>query len=182
MARPRLAPLLVGSALLALGGALVAPAAFAGHSAAHDSSVVLASQDKENEKDKHKENDRDDKAKADRDGDNIARDIITDIERVIFGDYARRYGRLGLTNADRACLPPGLAKRDELPPGLQMQLQRFGRLPPGLDKCDLAPDLLGQLPARNPRHKLIAVGNDVLLVDLATRVILDVLHGALTQP
>jgi len=170
MARPRLAPLLVGSALLALGGALVAPAAFAGHSAAHDSSVVLASQDKENEKDKHKENDRDDKAKADRDGDNIARDIITDIERVIFGDYARRYGRLGL------------AKRDELPPGLQMQLQRFGRLPPGLDKCDLAPDLLGQLPARNPRHKLIAVGNDVLLVDLATRVILDVLHGALTQP
>jgi Ni/Co efflux regulator RcnB len=180
MARPRLAPILVGSALLALGGALVALAVFAGPSVADDSSLVLASQDKEKEKDKHKENDRDDK--ADRDGDNIARDIITDIERVILGDYARRYGRLGLTNVDRACLPPGLAKRDELPPGLQMQLQRFGRLPPGLDKCDLAPDLLGQLPARNPRHKLIAVGSDVLLVDLATRVILDVLHGALTRP
>jgi len=31
-------------------------------------------------------------------------------------------------------LPPGLAKRGELPPGLQKQLQRNGTLPPGLQK------------------------------------------------
>lgn len=29
-------------------------------------------------------------------------------------------------------LPPGLAKRDDLPPGLERQLQRNGVLPPGL--------------------------------------------------
>lgn len=31
-------------------------------------------------------------------------------------------------------LPPGLAKRSDLPPGLEKQLQRNGKLPPGLDK------------------------------------------------
>lgn len=31
-------------------------------------------------------------------------------------------------------LPPGLAKRTDLPPGLAKQLRKNGRLPPGLDK------------------------------------------------
>ena len=31
-------------------------------------------------------------------------------------------------------LPPGLAKRDRLPPGLEKQLRRNGHLPPGLEK------------------------------------------------
>lgn len=31
-------------------------------------------------------------------------------------------------------LPPGLAKRGQLPPGLQKQLQKNGTLPPGLQK------------------------------------------------
>ncbi len=31
-------------------------------------------------------------------------------------------------------LPPGLAKRSDLPPGLDKQLRRNGKLPPGLDK------------------------------------------------
>src|SRR5229473_147236 len=35
---------------------------------------------------------------------------------------------------NRSDLPPGLAKRDRLPPGLERQLQRNGTLPPGLQK------------------------------------------------
>jgi hypothetical protein len=31
-------------------------------------------------------------------------------------------------------LPPGLAKKGDLPPGLEKQLRRNGRLPPGLEK------------------------------------------------
>lgn len=31
-------------------------------------------------------------------------------------------------------LPPGLAKRESLPPGLEKQLRRNGKLPPGLEK------------------------------------------------
>lgn len=34
----------------------------------------------------------------------------------------------------RGNLPPGLAKKDRLPPGLERQLQRNGTLPPGLQK------------------------------------------------
>jgi hypothetical protein len=47
-------------------------------------------------------------------------------------------------------LPPGLAKRDQLPPGLEKQLVRRGTLPPGLQKR-LQPcpeDLERRLPLR----------------------------------
>ena len=45
-------------------------------------------------------------------------------------DAISRYFR---TNT--AGLPPGLAKRgDDLPPGLEKQLQKNGKLPPGLEK------------------------------------------------
>src|SRR4030095_16261332 len=36
--------------------------------------------------------------------------------------------------SDRAGLPPGLAKKDHLPPGLERQLQRNGTLRPGMEK------------------------------------------------
>lgn len=35
---------------------------------------------------------------------------------------------------NKSGLPPGLAKREKLPPGLEKQLQRNGTLPPGLQK------------------------------------------------
>jgi len=48
-------------------------------------------------------------------------------------------------------LPPGLAKREQLPPGLQKQLERNGTLPPGLQKRvqplpDVCENQLGPLP------------------------------------
>lgn len=48
-------------------------------------------------------------------------------------------------------LPPGLAKRDKLPPGLEKQLERNGTLPPGLQKRvqplpDVCENQLGPLP------------------------------------
>jgi Ni/Co efflux regulator RcnB len=73
-------------------------------------------------------------------------------------------------------LPPGLAKRETLPPGLAQQLQRNGRLPPGLDKRDLPDDLRSMLPKRLPGHKRIIVDNDVLLIEEATGIILDILE------
>src|SRR6266511_2220364 len=46
-------------------------------------------------------------------------------------------------------LPPGLAKRDSLPPGLARQLRERGRLPPGLQRrlYPVPQPLLGRLPA-----------------------------------
>src|SRR5258707_12946566 len=40
----------------------------------------------------------------------------------------------GWYNEHGSNLPPGLAKRDQLPPGLEKQLVRRGTLPPGLQK------------------------------------------------
>ena len=72
-------------------------------------------------------------------------------------------------------LPPGLAKRESLPPGLQKQLDRNGRLPPGLAKRALPEDLEGQLPERSITERLI-VGDDVVLIEKGTDIILDVIR------
>lgn len=72
-------------------------------------------------------------------------------------------------------MPPGLAKRDSLPPGLQKQLDKNGRLPPGLAKRDLPSDLASKLPERTADQDVVVVENDVVLMDKATGVILDVL-------
>lgn len=50
-----------------------------------------------------------------------------------FSDRDRDYIR-SCVGDGREGLPPGLAKRDRLPPGLEKQLQRNGTLPPGLEK------------------------------------------------
>ena len=73
-------------------------------------------------------------------------------------------------------LPPGLAKRDTLPPGLQRQLEKNGRLPAGLAKRDLPSDLSAKLPKRDNSQEVTVVEDDVVLVDKATGVILDVLN------
>jgi hypothetical protein len=77
-------------------------------------------------------------------------------------------------------LPPGLANRDELPPGLERQLERNGTLPPGLAKRNLPDDLRTRLRNSDDGTERQIVGSDVLLVDTATGVILDILRGVTT--
>ena len=73
--------------------------------------------------------------------------------------------------------PPGLAKRNDLPPGLAMQRKRFGTLPPGLAKRNLPGDLSRRLGKPPPGHERIIAGQDVLLVERATGLIIDILEG-----
>ena len=77
-------------------------------------------------------------------------------------------------------MPPGLAKRDSLPPGLQKHLERDGKLPPGLEKRNLPPDLEGKLRKRKGQDRVI-VGNDVVLIERATGLVLDILIDVLTN-
>lgn len=72
-------------------------------------------------------------------------------------------------------MPPGLAKKDALPPGLASQLEREGTLPPGLAKRDLPADLEARLPPPAPGHQRVIVDDDVVLIDQATGIILDIL-------
>ena len=74
-------------------------------------------------------------------------------------------------------LPPGLAKKDHLPPGLAKQLARNGTLPPGLAKRDLPYELESRLEPLPPGRRRVIVDGDVLLIDVATNVILDILYG-----
>jgi len=77
--------------------------------------------------------------------------------------------------------PPGLAKRGELPPGLAMQLQRNGHLPPGLEYRDLPADLYNQLPPLPHGYRYGLVDNKVLLIQAATNTIMDVLEVAAAE-
>ena len=75
-------------------------------------------------------------------------------------------------------LPPGLAKRDELPPGLARQLVRRGTLPPGLRKkihpCPA--DLIYRLPPPPPNYQHVLIGGRIALINPRTYMILDVFH------
>src|SRR4030067_3165752 len=86
---------------------------------------------------------------------------IDDRDRAHINDYYR--GKKGLPPglAKRGGnLPPGLAKRDKLPPGLQGE-----PLPSGLE------EKLSPLP---PNYVRVRVGQDIVLMDKKTRVVLDV--------
>ena len=75
-------------------------------------------------------------------------------------------------------LPPGLAKKGTLPPGLAKQLARNGHLPPGLEKRSLPHDLLVELPPLQPGYKYVIVDDRVMLIKAASNLILDVLTVA----
>jgi Ni/Co efflux regulator RcnB len=73
-------------------------------------------------------------------------------------------------------MPPGLARRGgNLPPGLA---KRGGELPPGLAKR-LPSDLERELPPRPKAYRRVVVDNDIVLIDAATNVVLDVLEDVL---
>ena len=75
-------------------------------------------------------------------------------------------------------LPPGLAKRDRLPPGLEKQLVRRGTLPPGLQKKihPCPPDLDRYLPPPPPDCAHVLVGGHIVLLNRRTNVVVDFMH------
>jgi hypothetical protein len=97
--------------------------------------------------------------------------IISAAERVLIGDY------VATAKGSSQGLPPGLSGRP-LPPGLQKHIDRTGRLPPGLEKRRLPGDLLGRLPRRTGQDYRV-VGTDIVLIETATSVILDIIKGVL---
>ena len=75
-------------------------------------------------------------------------------------------------------LPPGLAKKGKLPPGIAKQLARNGHLPPGLEYRSLPQDLIVELPPLQPGYKYVIVDDRVMLIKAASNLILDVLTVA----
>lgn len=95
------------------------------------------------------------------------RPAFSDRDRQLIGDYYA--GR-------QSDLPPGLAKKRHLPPGLQKHLERDGRLPPGLEKRSLPSDLDRRLSRLPGGYGRVIVGRDVLIINTSTDEILDILR------
>jgi hypothetical protein len=78
-------------------------------------------------------------------------------------------------------LPPGLAKRDRLPPGLEKQLRRNGSLPPGLEK-KIQPfphDLEVRLPRLPDGRRRAIIGTTAVILDSRLNTIFDILANVL---
>jgi len=109
----------------------------------------------------------------------VADIIFNGIERALIQDY---YGRVGLPGGSGSTqgLPPGIQRQLErtgrLPPGLERQLYTNGTLPPGLHGRALPFDLIGALPRRDDRFEILQINNEVVLVERATRLILDIIR------
>jgi hypothetical protein len=73
-------------------------------------------------------------------------------------------------------LPPGLAKKGQLPPGLQKQVQKNGKLPPGLAKRNLPYKLEVRLSPLPRGYVRLKVGGDIVLMNEETKVIIDVIY------
>ena len=98
--------------------------------------------------------------------------IFSDDERILITDWFRTY---------KSDLPPGLAKRDRLPPGLEKQLRERGTLPPGLQKRvqPLPIELdrrLRQLPSG---YRRAVIGANVILMNESTSIIVDIVRGVI---
>ena len=68
-----------------------------------------------------------------------------------------------------------------LPPGIAMNLQRGKALPPGIAKQALPNGLISQLPAPPKGFERLEVDGRVLLVEVATQVIHDVLEDVILR-
>jgi Ni/Co efflux regulator RcnB len=79
---------------------------------------------------------------------------------------------------DHRDLPPGLAKRDRLPPGLERQLIVRGTLPPGLRRrIEPCPeDLERRLPPPPEGYEHVIVGGHIVLLNRKTYFVLDIFH------
>jgi hypothetical protein len=75
-------------------------------------------------------------------------------------------------------LPPGLAKRESLPPGLQKQLHERGALPPGLQKhlIPVPAPLATRLPPIPPYYQRHFAGDDLIVVDTRTNRVVAIIR------
>jgi hypothetical protein len=113
----------------------------------------------------------------------VVDDVFTPEQKRAIDDYFRKQRDDGGKSAKHGKkkgdgnLPPGLAKKDKLPPGLAKR----DSLPPGLAKRSLPSDLESRLGKLGKNRERSIVGDDIVLIDTATNVILDILKGAAKQ-
>ncbi len=129
----------------------------------------------------------------------VARIVFHEVERRIIQDYFdRALGRI-IVDDDRKSygkgkkkhkyksrgkskgIPPGLAGRKQLPPGIRKQIAQGKRLPYGTDTYSLPADLRRRLPSIQGDVDRRVVGDDIILIQRGTNLVLDILVGVLRK-
>jgi hypothetical protein len=111
-------------------------------------------------------------ARTEDSGSNVAVDVD-----IVFGSGELRLIRSWFGDSHNLQgLPPGLAKRETLPPGLKRQLQKNGTLPPGLEQYtyNVPTDLNRRLPTVIDGISRVIIGGHIALINDSTSVILDI--------
>ena len=136
------------------------------------STTMAVAQDRGHGHDKHDRDDDDDRGRGNGHGHDHARghdhERYHDHDRDIHDWYRAHYSHL----------PPGLAKRDRLPPGLERQLIVNGTLPPGLrGRVQPCPhELEAMLPPPPPNYVHVFVGGNLVMYNSVNFQIGDVFH------
>ena len=94
--------------------------------------------------------------------------VFTAAEIEIIRDYYRDHGDTAAAH--------GKGKHKSLPPGIAKNLARGKPLPPGIAKRALPGDLVAALPPVRTGHERVIIDGRVLLVEIATQVVRDVLY------
>ena len=126
------------------------------------------------EKKADKAEDKRDKAEDKRDKkDDGRKDQVVVVDRDGHTRVIREYAR--------ASLPPGLAKRESLPPGLRQQLRERGELPPGLQKrlVPMPATWASRLPPVPSHYHRYFAGDEFIVVDTRTNRIVAIVRDVL---
>lgn len=107
------------------------------------------------------------------------RDVLPESE-IVFSEYERTVVKEWFTT-HRAGLPPGLAKKEHLPPGLEKQLKVRGTLPPGLQKKlhPLPLELEHKLRRIPTGYRRVVIAGNVILMNEKTAIIYDIIRNAI---
>ncbi len=108
--------------------------------------------------------------------------VAVEIDFRVFGEGQEDTIRAWFSNKQNLKgLPPGLAKRERLPAGLERQLEKNRSLPPGLEKrVHPFPGELGKLLPELPKGVIrVVIGVDILLLDETSNTILDIVREVL---
>ncbi len=121
----------------------------------------------------------DDKRASSRTAGDRVREVLPPAERIFTTEevtLVRNYFR-----DNREGLPPGLAKREKLPPGLQRHLERNGTLPPGLQKKvqPMPSELERRLRVLPTGYRRVVIAGNVILMNEKTAVIYDIVRNVI---
>jgi len=108
--------------------------------------------------------------------------VAVTIDFRVFGESQEATIRAWFSNKKNLeGLPPGLAKRERLPAGLERQLKKNESLPPGLEKRlhSFPLELESLLPGVPEGVIRVVIGVDILLLDKTSNTILDIVREVL---